>query len=201
MRKIVWADLVNQEQDSTLKGQGEVIEEFTMPQLGRERRIWVYLPPEYEASTQSYPVLYMHDGQNLFDKSASYDGEWEVDETLNQLFAGGETEGIIIVGIDCEPECRRDEYSPWERTLIEQGGEGDDYLDFLVNNLKPYIDKNYRTLPDREHTGIGGSSMGGFISLYGGLKYQEVFSKIAAFSPAIFVHPDKLDDFIRCPPD
>ncbi len=157
-------------------------ENFYMPELDRHRRVWVYLPPGYEVSTLSYPVLYMHDGQNLFDYQASFAGEWEIDESLNELAA----EGInvpIVVGIDNGGNERLNEYSPWINPLYG-GGLGEAYIDFIVNTLKPHIDENYRTLSDRNNTAIMGSSMGGFISHYAILEHPDVFSKSGVFSPA-----------------
>jgi len=155
---------------------------FFMPQLDRTRRIWLYLPPDYDDSNENFPVLYMQDGQNLFDTYTSYSGEWEVDETLNNLFDDG-YQVPIVIGIDNGGGERLNEYSPWVN-LQYGGGEGDEYIDFIVNTLKPYVDENYRTLPSREFTGIMGSSMGGFISHYGVLKHQDIFSKAGIFSPS-----------------
>jgi len=155
-------------------------QEFYMPQLQRERRIWVYLPPDYEDSGQSYPVLYMQDGQNLFDESTAAFGEWAVDESLNALFAEGD-DGVIVVGVDHGGIKRLDEYSPWVNPTYG-GGEGEAYMDFIVETLKPHIDATYRTLPQASSTGIAGSSMGGLISLYGFLRHPDVFSKAGVFS-------------------
>ena len=157
-------------------------EDFYIPQLDRERRIWIYLPPGYETSGISYPVLYMHDGQNLFDAATSFLGEWEVDETLNELWDEGYL-APIVVGIDNGGEHRLAEYTPWAHPM-HGGGDGDLYMDFIVQTLKPYVDANYRTMPGREHTGIMGSSLGGLISHYGLLQYQDVFSKAGVYSPS-----------------
>ncbi len=161
---------------------------FAMPQLGRTRRVWIYLPPGYRGSQRRYPVLYMHDGQNLFDAATSYAGEWGVDETLDALRARGDG-GTIVVGVDNGGTRRFDEYSPWRNARFG-GGEGDAYTDFLVHTLKPYVDAHYRTIPDRLHTGVAGSSMGALISLYAGLEYPEVFGRIGVFSPAFWVAPE-----------
>ncbi len=167
---------------------------FYMPQLDRYRRIWLYLPPDYEDSGKSYPVLYMHDGQNLFDAQTSYAGEWEVDETLNDLLEQG-YRVPIVVGIDNGGTLRIDELTPWHNPQYG-GGEGNKYLAFIVETLKPYIDQHYRTLPDRENTGIMGSSLGGLISLYGAVKYQEVFSKSGDFSPAYWINKDSVFNYV-----
>jgi predicted alpha/beta superfamily hydrolase len=155
---------------------------FDMPQLGRTRRIWIYLPPAYETSGLSYPVLYMQDGQNLFDDSTSFAGEWHVDETLNTLYDQGYNVPIVI-GIENGGDYRNAEYTPWQHALYG-GGEGSKYMEFIVQTLKPYVDQNYRTLPEREFTGLMGSSLGGLISHFGSLKYQDVFSKAGIFSPS-----------------
>jgi predicted alpha/beta superfamily hydrolase len=157
-------------------------ENFFMPQLDRTRRIWLYLPPGYETSGKSYPVLYMHDGQNLFDASTSFAGEWQVDETLNGLYGQG-LEVPIVVGIDNGGMNRIGEYTPWPHA-VHGGGDGDLYVQFIIQTLKPHIDQNYRTLPGREHTGIMGSSLGALISHYAALQYPEVFSKAGLFSPS-----------------
>ncbi|MDZ7743252.1 MAG: alpha/beta hydrolase-fold protein [Bacteroidota bacterium] len=169
-------------------------EDFYMPQLDRYRRIWVYLPPDYEDSGEDYPVLYMHDGQNLFDVETSFLGEWEVDESLNSLADQG-YQVPIVVGIDNDGQHRANEYLPYYNPNFA-GGEGDEYMAFIVETLKPHIDDNYRTLSDRENTGIMGSSLGGVISLYGALKYQDVFSKSGPFSPAYWANYDSLWPFI-----
>ncbi|MCH2199570.1 MAG: alpha/beta hydrolase-fold protein [Flavobacteriales bacterium] len=165
--------------------------DFYISQLDRYRRIWVYTPPNYDDTDEHYKVLYMHDGQNLFDAASSFSGEWEVDETLNALFDQGD-EGCIVVGIDNGGIHRIDEYSPWVNVQYG-GGEGRLYMDFIVNTLKPYIDENYRTRPEREWTGIMGSSMGGLISAYGGVEHSDVFSRIGAFSPSYWFSDETYD--------
>ena len=162
---------------------------FAMPQLGRTRRVWLYLPPGYASSGRRYPVLYLQDGQNVFDAATAFAGEWGVDEALNLLATSGQDPtGCIVVAVDNGPD-RLDEYSPWNNPAYG-GGQGDLYLDFLVQTLKPYIDSNYRTLPGRENTGIGGSSMGALIATYAALRNPAVFGKVASFSPAYwFAYP------------
>jgi alpha-glucosidase len=153
-----------------------------MPQFDRYRRIWIYLPPNYDQTTITYPVLYIHDGQNLFDAYTAFAGEWEVDETLNELAAEGKNVPIVV-GIDNGGGHRLDEYSAWVNAQYG-GGEGDSYIRFIAETLKPYIDEHYRTRTDAYHTGIMGSSLGGFISQYAVLRYPEVFSKGGLFSPS-----------------
>ena len=175
-----WADISGS--SSTAASNVKIMStDFAMPQFGRTRRIWIYFPPNYETSGVNYPVLYMHDGQNLFDASTAYLEEWEVDETLNSLAAQGKRVPIVV-GIDNGTQ-RMAEYTPWSNTQYG-GGDGDKYMQFIVETLKPYIDQHYRTLPGRDNTGIMGSSLGGLISHYGSVKYQEVFSKAGLFSPS-----------------
>lgn len=156
---------------------------FYIPQLDRYRRIAIYLPKGYKASKQRYPVLYMHDGQNLFDEFTSGFGEWKVDETLDSLIAKGRP-ASIVVAIDNGPK-RLQEYNPF---YFEKSGpgEGDAYIDFIATVLKPYIDNNYRTLQDNDNTFIAGSSIGGLISYYAILKRPDVFGKAGIFSPAFW---------------
>ncbi|MFN0013960.1 MAG: alpha/beta hydrolase-fold protein [Saprospiraceae bacterium] len=159
---------------------------FYMPQLNKNRRIWIYLPPDYHTSTKKYPVLYMHDGQNLFDAATSFTGEWEVDESLNTLHQQGD-HGCIVVGIDNGPGNERlNEYSPWPNAQYNAGGLGAAYLEFIASTLKPHIDSTFRTLPGRNTTGIMGSSMGGLISMYALSERQDVFSRAGIFSPAFW---------------
>jgi predicted alpha/beta superfamily hydrolase len=157
---------------------------FSMPQLGRSRRIWLYLPPQYSDTTKRFPVFYMHDGQNLFDRSTSFSGEWQVDETLNTLATQGD-KGCIVVGIDNGGGSRIDEYSAYKNPQYG-GGQGKLYAKFLVETLKPYIDANYRTKSDRTNTAVGGSSLGGLISMYIAAEYQNTFSKALIFSPSFW---------------
>ena len=158
---------------------------FAMPQLGRTRRIWIYLPPQYSAdSTQRFPVFYMHDGQNLFDRATSFAGEWQVDETLNTLATQGD-KGCIVVGVDNGGASRIDEYTAY-RNPTYGGGQGNAYARFMVETLKPYIDNNFRTKPDRLNTAVGGSSLGGLISMYIATEYQQIFSKALVFSPSFW---------------
>ena len=156
--------------------------DFPISTLNRERRIWIYLPPDYETTDKKYPVLYLQDGQNVFDASTSFSGEWRVDESLNQLFQQGD-HGCIVVAIDNGQAHRINEYSPWVNNQYG-GGEGDEYMNFIVNELKPVIDANFRTFRERKFTGIMGSSLGGLISHFGFVEYQAVFGKAGIFSPS-----------------
>lgn len=167
---------------STVSDNVIILEPFQMERLARERTIRVYLPEDYNESTAEYPVIYAHDGQNLFDDSTSYAGEWGLDESLNQI-ANENGFRVIVVGIDNGQEKRINELSPWENPKYG-AAEGEEYMDFIISQLKPYIDSTYRTLPAREHTAIMGSSMGGLISHYSIYRYPKIFSKAIIFSPS-----------------
>lgn len=156
---------------------------FYMPQLNRYRRVWIYLPKDYDKTKRRFPVIYMHDGQNVFDASTAYSGEWGVDEFLDTLSKF--CHEAIIVAIDNGAAKRMNEYNPWE--FMEFGkGEGNLYVDFMVKTLKPYIDNHYRTFKGKKNTSVAGSSMGGLISLYAALKYPRVFGNAGIFSPAFW---------------
>lgn len=165
---------------------------FQMPGLQRSRILRLYLPPDYQSSDDSYPVLYMHDAQNLFDASTSYAGEWRVDESLNQLAQQGLK--LIVVGIDNGGEFRNQELLPYSGPPIGQA-QGDQYLQFLVTVVKPYIDQHYRTKADAANTGIMGSSMGGLISHYALLKYPQVFGLYGLFSPSYWAVGSHVQQF------
>jgi predicted alpha/beta superfamily hydrolase len=180
-----WEDLGTSGGNGTAAPNVQILDNaFYLPQLNRNRRIWLYLPPDYQTSAKKYPVLYMQDGQNLFDQSTSFSGEWEVDESLNELHTQGDW-GCIVVGIDNGGQYRIDEYSPWVNPQYG-GGQGDSYVEFIVNTLKPYIDANFRTLPGRQTTGIAGSSLGGLIAMYAFSERQDVFAKAGVLSPAFW---------------
>lgn len=154
--------------------------QIDVPQLNTSKKIYVYLPIDYEKSTKKYPVLYMHDAQNLFDAKTSYAGEWKVDETLDSLKAK-----VIVIGIEHGNEKRIEELTPFKNEKYG-GGKADAYLDFIVSTLKPYVDSTYRTKTSKKHTGIMGSSLGGLVSFYAVLKYPETFGKAGVFSPSFW---------------
>jgi len=164
----------------------DIIEKsFTIPGLSRDRKVRIYLPPAYNQTEQKqtrFPVIYMHDGQNLFDEKTSYAGEWQVDETLNKLSASHGL-NIIVVGIDNGSEHRMNELSPWPHDDFGNA-EGEAYLDFITDVVKPYIDQQYRTLVDAENTAMIGSSMGGLMTHYAIIKHPNVFGKAGIFSPS-----------------
>jgi predicted alpha/beta superfamily hydrolase len=148
----------------------------------------VYLPPTYDSEpTRRFPVLYMQDGQNLFDPETSFikGNYWRLGEAADALTLNGTIEPLIIVGIENAGVRRIDEYTPVADQRLG-GGHGDAYGRMLVEELKPMIDQQYRTLPEGRHCGLGGSSLGGLVSLYLGLKYSAVFSRLAVLSPSIW---------------
>lgn len=175
------------QRQSTLSGNFKYHRAMKSQYLGQHRDIIVYLPPGYKQnSTKKYPVLYMHDGNNIFDRSTSFGGrEWQVDENAERLSKSGQIQELIIVGI-YNTRARIDEYTWYPMDLDGQmaGGNGANYAKFLVKELKPLIDRTYRTNPGREHTAVMGSSLGGLISFYIGLHYSHVFSKIGMMSPS-----------------
>lgn len=162
---------------------------FYIPQLKRTRRVWVYLPSDYAASRQRYPVLYMHDGQNVFEDTTAYSGEWGVDEFLDT----SKTRKCIVVAIDHGGDKRLNEYSPFDMEKYGRG-EGKLYTEFLTKKLKKYIDRKFRTLKNKDNTFVAGSSMGGLISMYAILRYPKVFGGAGIFSPAFWVAPGIYDE-------
>lgn len=158
--------------------------------LGNARGLIVYLPPGYSADVnRTYPVLYMQDGQNLFDGATSYvpGQHWHLHETADNLIREGAIEPLIIVGVYHAGERRIDEYTPTVNPHNRTGGRADLYGRMLAEELKPYIDGAYRTKPGREHTGIGGSSLGGLVSLYLGLgRHADIFGRVLAMSPSLW---------------
>lgn len=149
------------------------------------RRVQVVLPYDYDSSRAAYPVLYLNDGQNLIGEGAGF-GSWSTELRLAQL-ASRRQHGVIIVAIDHGGEERMREFTV--ETLKPGLGQGRTYLDFVVNTLKPLVDASYRTLPDAAHTGMGGSSLGGLITVWAGLLYPDVFGRWLVFSPALWISP------------
>ena len=161
-------------------------ENFHSEFLEHDRTLIVYLPPGYESSESHYPVLYMHDGQNLFDPATAFAGnEWRADETAEDLINAGEVEPLIIVGIYNTGEHRIEEYTP-SRDRKLGGGHADWYGRMLVEEIKPFIERNYRTLQGPDNTGLGGSSLGGLLSLYLGIIHPRIFGKLAVLSPSVW---------------
>jgi len=150
------------------------------------RRVWVYLPPGYNDDLGArYAVLYMLDGQNLFDVATAFAGEWRVDEALETMIPLGEVEPLIVVGIDNGGRERIPEYTPWPDDRYGGGG-GEAHLQAIVDVLKPYIDTQYRTRPASASTGFAGSSLGGLMTMYAAFNAFDTFGQIAALSPSIW---------------
>ena len=154
------------------------------PQLKTTKKIWIYLPENYSATAKKYSVIYMQDAQNLFDAKTSFVGEWNVDEKLDSLKAP-----VIVVGIEHGNDKRIDELTPHKNEKYS-GGNADNYVDFIVKTLKPYIDATYRTKTKAKNTIIMGSSLGGLVSYYAALKHPEVFGKAGVFSPSFWFSND-----------
>jgi predicted alpha/beta superfamily hydrolase len=191
-----WEDYkqVREEPHHQVHGTIKLLHTLYSPELDNEREILVYLPPSYSHGARAYPVIYMHDGQNLFDPATSFSGEWEVDQTLEEAAQGGlET---IVVGIPNAGRERQNEYSPFTDAK-NGGGKGDDYLAFVTNTLKPIIDADFRTLPSRSHTGIAGSSMGGLISLYAFFHDPQVFGFCGVMSPALWFANREIFEYVE----
>jgi predicted alpha/beta superfamily hydrolase len=179
------------------RGTVRTVPAVASPQLGNRRNLLVYTPASYARSDARYPVIYMQDGQNLFDAATSFAGDWG----LRTALAWASRRGLdaIVVGIPNMGTARIDEYTPFMDPKVG-GGSGDRYLDYLVNTVKPLVDARFRTLPDGAHTGIAGSSLGGLISLYGYFRYPSVFGVAAALSPALwFANAAILDVAERAP--
>lgn len=171
---------------TTLTGNFRKHEAFSSAFLEAPRDVLVYLPPGYdEDHERRYPVLYMHDGQNLFDGATSFvpGEEWHVDETAEAMIREGQIEPLIIVAIYNTGEARIEEYTP-SRDRKHGGGKADLYGRLLVEELKPFIDARYRTLTGSANTGLGGSSLGGLVTLYLGLRYPGEFGRLAVMSPS-----------------
>jgi predicted alpha/beta superfamily hydrolase len=153
-----------------------------------DRDIIVYLPPDYDESPgRRYPVLYLHDGQNLFDEETAFCGnEWHADETAEDLIRHGEMQPVIMVGIYNTGPNRIDEYTPTVDIHGHSGGKARLYAAMIVSELKPFIDAEYRTLDDAPNTAMGGSSLGGLVTLYVGLRHPEIFGKLAVLSPSVW---------------
>ena len=191
----------NNSSGSALKITGfyKQIKQFASKNLTPKRDIVVLLPPSYfqtKSKSKSYPVFYMHDGNNLFDPSLSFTGvDWGVDEACAKLYEQNKIDEVIVVGIYNTVD-RNSEYTPFVDPK-HGGGNGDKYSKFLIEELKPYIDSNFRTKKGRENTAIGGSSLGGLISIYVGLSHPEIFGSVMAMSPSIWWADGKIIDWVK----
>jgi len=176
-----------------------------IPTTKKKRTLRILLPDDYAKSDVNYPVLYMHDGQNLFeDQTAFNQTSWKIYDTLSLLKKEKKIkQDLIIVGID-NSDIRFFEYSPWvgkgiikDILKVQVGGLGDVYADFIVKKVKPYIDKNFRTKPSYEHTSIAGSSMGAYISTYIASKYPNIFKQVGIFSLASWFNEQDFLTYVK----
>ena len=180
----------------SVTGEMRVLPRLHSPQLDNTRDVLVYLPPGHAAGGRRFPVLYIQDGQNLFDNGTAFGGnEWQVDETLEALSAEGL--GAIVVGLPHTHDGRLPEYSPFPGF---GPARGDAYLAFVCDTVKPLIDATFHTQPERQHTGIIGSSMGGLISLYGFFSRPETFGLVGSLSPALWYTRGAIYDYIQQAP-
>jgi predicted alpha/beta superfamily hydrolase len=176
------------EQPHTLAGHFHILRDFCSAALDNQRDILVHLPPGYDEQPElRHSVLYMHDGQNLFDSATAFGGqEWHLDETADIMVTAGKIEPLIIVGINHMGEDRMHELTPTASRKHKAGGRGPHYAKFVVEELKPFIDANYRTRPERQHTGTGGASLGGLTALYLGFAVPDIFSRLMVMSPSLW---------------
>lgn len=178
-----WADGRPAERTDTITG---LVETITVPGFLDDRRVWVYLPPGYADQPQRrFPVLYMTDGQNVFNDATSFVGEWRVDETLEESIRDGRVAPLIVVAVDNGDGQRTREYTPWRLDSHPEAGGGREHLQAWLDALKPHIDAHFRTRPGPEDTGLAGSSLGGLMALYGGFAHPDVFGRIGVFSPSL----------------
>ncbi|MEM8556985.1 MAG: alpha/beta hydrolase-fold protein [Bacteroidota bacterium] len=179
-----WLTYPDDDGPHTVVGDLWRLPEIHSPDLGNHRDLFVYLPPSYHtAPDRRYPVVYMHDGQNLFDAATAFADEWQVDNTMDVLAETGRE--AIVVGVPNTGVDRIHEYSP-VKDRQERGGRGETYVSFLVNTVKPRIDADFRTKTGPLDTVVAGSSMGGLISLYAFLKRPDVFGHAGVMSPSLW---------------
>jgi predicted alpha/beta superfamily hydrolase len=183
--------------DHTVVGTLKILKQLESPQLRNRRDILVYLPPSYTKSNKRYPVIYMHDGQNLFDQFTSFAGEWQVDETMEALSQRGYE--AIVVGLPNMEEQRLDEYSPFPQPRYSIG-QGAKYLEFILQTVKPLLDQDFRTLPERDQTGMIGSSMGGLISLYAFFCPPQAFGLVGVMSPSLWFARGQIFTYVERAP-
>lgn len=175
------------EPGARLTGRFEILHDFRSPALGTARRVSIYLPPGYDGGAARYPVLYLQDGQNLFDPGRAFvpGQDWRADETAEASIGAGRIAPLIMVGVDHGGVHRIDEYTP-TRDPRKGGGRLSDYRRFLIEELKPWVDHHFRTRPDAAATGLGGSSLGGLAALEIGLTRPDVFGRLALLSPSLW---------------
>jgi predicted alpha/beta superfamily hydrolase len=190
------------QQPHTLTGDIRTHKNFHSQFLPTDRDVLVYLPPDYDLSKARYPVFYLNDGQNLFDGATSFIAgqEWRVDETAEMLIAAHKIAPLIIVGVYNAGKARVDEYTPVADPKYKTGGKADLYGRMLVEELKPFIDRTYRTRRSAKDTGLAGSSLGGLVSLYLSLKYPHVFARVAVVSPSVWFANQHIVGFVAALP-
>ncbi|CAN5385084.1 hypothetical protein BH11ARM1_BH11ARM1_03010 [soil metagenome] len=174
-------------QSPSLTGNIERIPAFESKILGNKRNLIVYLPPDYATNIgKRYPVMYLNDGQNVFDGATSFirGQEWQLDETAERLIKAGVIPPLIMVGIDNAGGDRANEYLPTK--VKDNGGNADNYGRMLITEIMPMINAKYRTLKGPTNTGLGGSSFGGIVSLHLGLTRPDVFGRLAVMSPSVW---------------
>ncbi|GLX67909.1 alpha/beta hydrolase [Paenibacillus glycanilyticus] len=177
-----WREYFKDDANHTITGDVQIIEAFPVPQLHIHRRVWIYLPKSYSEGDRRYPVLYMQDGQNVFDQATSWGSEWRVDEALEGMALEDHSLEAIVVAVDHGVAERNNEYNFTINAEYGFGGKGEAFAAFLAETLKPYIDSHYRTLPEPEQTMIAGSSFGAYISLYAAIRYPEQFGRVGGIS-------------------
>lgn len=199
---LVWTRPARAAPSTALPGVRVLPEPLAMPALARSRTLRLCLPASYGREPgRRYPVIYMHDGQNLFDAATSYAGEWGVDETMARLARDTGFEALVV-GIDNGGEKRNTEMAPHDHGQLGKA-EGAAYLDFIVHTVKPFVDAGWCTRPQREHTALIGSSLGGLISHAALLWHGEVFGRYGLFSPSYWAAPQLFDEtrLARLPDD
>lgn len=153
--------------------------------LDNEREIFVFLPPGYNEERDEYPVFYMHDGQNIFSAVGNWFKKWNIDLCLSRMYGEKSVRKIIVVGIT-HLNTREYEFTPTFDTLVNNGGGADKYLSFIADELKPMIESSYRAKKGREYVAVGGSSLGGLITLHAAITRNDVFGNFAVVSPSLW---------------
>jgi predicted alpha/beta superfamily hydrolase len=171
---------------------------FASRYLSTPRDLVVYLPPGYDSGAFRCPVLYLQDGQNLFDPHTAFGGQdWRVDVTADDLILRGAIEPLIVVGIYNTGVRRISEYTPTKDARRRKGGKGERYAKMMAQELKPFIDREYRTRRSAAYCGVGGSSLGGLVSLETGLRYPRVFGRLAILSPSVWWDNRSILEMVR----
>lgn len=195
----MWHDYLEDKDptEHSITGEVRVLSEVYSPQLDNTRDVLVYLPPSYWDTDKRYPVIYMHDGQNLFDRATSFVGEWEVDETMQSLAEEGLE--AIVVGLPNMDKERIHEYGPFDSQRFGKS-KADRYGKFILDTVKPLIDSDFRTLTNGTDTGVVGSSLGGLISLYLFFRFQGAFGFAGVMSPSFWFAGGQIVPFVADAP-